>query len=143
MARTSSDAVKALMRYSVTGTDYDGSTDLAPFIATASAHVDDISAYATRNELEITATRLELIERWLTAWAYCMSDRTYASRSTGGKSGSFHGRTDMGFNANFYGQTAVSLDTTGFLAAQGKGQRGSLVWAGKRHSERINHDQRN
>jgi hypothetical protein len=69
----------------------------------------------------LTDTRLEVIERWLAAHLYCVTDRPYKSRSAGGASGTFDGNTDKGLDATLYGQTAKVLDTTGFLSSIGGG----------------------
>lgn len=140
--RTSINAVKAVFRSTVEGTDYDGTTDLTPFIETASSIVDDVATCATLKGRPLTDTKLELIERWLSAWAYCMSDRPYSSRSTGGASGSFQGQTAMHFDANYYGQMAISLDSSGCLYSMGKGMEVGITHLGKVPSERIPYEHR-
>lgn len=133
MPRTTDDAVKkVLMR------DYDARKrpDLAPFVETASGMVDDLVTYANDNELTTPGgTRLELIERWLAAWAYSMADRPFSSRSTDGASGSFVGQTGMGIKANAYGQTAANLDPTGYLNSLDKAAVGGS-WLGTANRDR-------
>jgi hypothetical protein len=137
MVRTTTVAVQGIL-----GSDYDSrrSPDLSPRIETAATLVDDILAKATELGIPLTDTRLEVIERWLAAHLYCVTDRPYKSRSAGGASGTFDGNTDKGLDATLYGQTAKVLDTTGFLSSIGGGggtgtggggsTRAGLFWAG-------------
>lgn len=136
MPRTSAEDVKAVL---APGKDYDtdAAPDLGPFIETASALVDGIVACAAECEETVSAVKAELLERWLAAWAYCNSDLPEQSHSEGGASASFQGQTGMGLESNYYGQTALRLDTTGCLAAITSGQRPSVDWGGKRYSEEI------
>lgn len=140
--RTTATAVKKLLRDGVVGTDYDGSTDLTPFIETGSSIVDDMVSYASDAGLTAySAAKLELIERWLSAHTYKMSDQAYASESVGGASGQYQGQTGLYLDGTKYGQMAKLLDTRGYLAAMEAGTP-SLRWGGKRYSERIPYDQR-
>jgi hypothetical protein len=137
MARTTPGAVQGILQ-----SDYDSrrSPDLSPRIETAATLVDDIVAKAVELGIPVTDTRLEVIERWLAAHLYCVTDRPYKSRSAGGASGTFDGNTDKGLDATLYGQTAKVLDTTGFLSSIGGGggtgtagggsTRAGLFWAG-------------
>jgi hypothetical protein len=137
MARTTTAAVQGIL-----GSDYDSrrSPDLSPRIETAATLVDDIVAKAVELGIPLTDARLEVIERWLAAHLYCVTDRPYKSRSAGGASGTFDGNTDKGLDATLYGQTARVLDTTGFLSSIGGGggtgtagggsTRAGLFWAG-------------
>jgi hypothetical protein len=137
MARTTTAAVQGIL-----GSDYDSrrSPDLSPRIETAATLVDDIVAKAVELGIPLTDARLEVIERWLAAHLYCVTDRPYKSRSAGGASGTFDGNTDKGLDATLYGQTAKVLDTTGFLSSIGGGggtgtagggsTRAGLFWAG-------------
>lgn len=143
MARTTAAAVKAVL---LPGKDYDteNSPDLTPFIDTASAYVDDIVTCAADQDPAVTLTdaRLELIERWLAAHFYVVSDQTYASKSTEGASASFHGQTGMYIESSRYGQTAMSLDKSGCLASIG-GSAGRIrvgtAWLGKAPSNQTDY----
>lgn len=141
MARTNSDAVKALLE---PGKHYNGATLLVPAITTASALVDDIVIRAAELGMNLDDSRLELIERYLSAWAYCQSDRTHDSRSTGGSSATFSGKTGMGLDSNLYGQTAKRIDKTGYLVEldAGMGITATGVWLGKTSDEQIPFDDR-
>lgn len=143
MARTTSEKVKALL---TPGRDYDiiNNPSLQPFIDSASSIVDDVLACATRKGKTMTSAKLELIERWLTAHLYQMSDEGYTSRSTLSASGAFQGQTAMYLEATMYGQMAVTLDSSGCLVAIAKGERPTAraFWGGKRPSEQTDYDQR-
>lgn len=149
--RTNSQAVKDLLR-ETTQTDsgdniegdYDGVTSLVPFIQTASALVDAISSYASDNGVSMGASLLELIERWLAAHYYCQADRLYSFKTTEGAQATFQGKTGMYLEYTPYGQTAVGLDSSGYLAslAQGGRKRASISWLGKPPSSQIDYDQR-
>lgn len=140
MARTSAGLVQQVL--SPAG-DYDGEADLTPYITTASSVVERLKLYAANAQptVPVTDDQLELIERWLAAHFYAIVDRPYASRSGGGSSGSFDGKTGMNFDATLYGQSAKLIDPTGFLAGiegggggkEGSGQgppRVRVMWAG-------------
>lgn len=131
--RTTAPNVKDIL-----GDHYDGSTNLAPFIATASSIVNKLGTADTGGVHGVDD--LELIERWLAAWAYEASDKMYQSKNTGRASASFQGQTGMIFNSNYYGQTALALDTTGYLMRlQQQSQNGPRVagaaWLGTRYRD--------
>jgi hypothetical protein len=127
--RTTASAVEGIL-----GRDYDGTTDLDPFIDTAEVMVDEAEAQAALSEPVVTMTdgRLELMERWLAAHFYQMSDPGYASKRTGAKSGVFTGKTDMGLAATRYGQTAMILDISGQLTSQSGAAGGGGSGGGKK-----------
>jgi hypothetical protein len=133
--RTTERAVKSIL-----GGHYDGTTGLQPFIDTASSLVDDIAVA----DSSISASRLELIERWLAAHYYEHADPITASRSTGGASGQFQGRTDMGFDSTKYGQEAKRLDSSGLLVKldQPLRPKAGCVWLGKQPSSQLDADER-
>lgn len=136
MPRTDADAVKGILL-----TDYDTkkAPSLVPFIETANVMTTRVAALAVAAEDPMSATELELLERWLAAHCYCMSDQPYSSRSTGGASGSFQGQTGKGLEATKYGQMALELDPGSYLTATVVG----MTWMGKAESERLDYDERN
>ncbi len=138
MARTTEEAVKAIL---APGRDYN--TEEAPSLTgaidTAGSMVDDLVAMTTADGLTYTPAKLELIERWLAAWAHCMSNRTTSMRSGGGSSSSFDGQTAMKLDANMYGQTAKMLDPYGYLGSE----LASLEWLGKPERDKISYSDRN
>lgn len=111
MARVTSDEVKKII-------DIDSSiTDLSPFITIANLLVTDKLAGSGQSE-----DLLKEIERWLAAHFVAIRDPRAKSESIGGISITYAGNTGEGFRSTLYGQTALSLDTTGILAKLGSKQ---------------------
>jgi hypothetical protein len=133
MARTTAVNVKELLLQ-----DYDaaGAPSLKPFIDTANVIVNRVATCAADKSLSLTAAELELVERWLAAHFYAVSDKPYASKSTAGASASFHGQTKMYLEATLYGQTASRIDRSGCLAALAAEKRAVAggFWLGKEPS---------
>lgn len=60
------------------------------------------------------------IERYLSAHLLALRDQQVQSERIGSEyQATYQGKTDKGFEATFYGQTAVSLDPSGKLAEAG------------------------
>jgi len=139
VSRTTAAAVRdVLLR------DYD-SIDcprLQPFVDKASIMTDDVLTCSTRKGSPYSTAKLEMIERFLAAHAYAMSDRTYKSRSTLRASGTFNGQTGMYLEATPYGQEAKELDNLGCLEAVGKTKTVGAVWLGRRPSQQTDVDDR-
>jgi hypothetical protein len=119
--------------------------DLTPFIATAGAITDRVAERATADGVTTTDDGLELLERWLAAHCYAQSDRPTSFRGTDRAQATFDGKTGMHLQSTLYGQTAMVLDPTGFLAVIGgvtprRVARGT--WLGKRRSEQTDYDLR-
>lgn len=134
--RTTSSAVVLVL-----AKEYDtvNSPDLTPYIELASAVVDDVADCVAARGLTISGTRLELLERWLAAHYYNRMDPSYQSRSTLSASGAFVRDPK---NPEPFKQMALSLDTTGCLAAALNGSRASVTWLGKVPSEQTPYYQR-
>lgn len=141
MPRTTEDAVEELLS---AGGDYDtlNNPSLIPFIQTANVIVTRVVTCATEKGITLSTEERELIERWLSAHFYVMSDQTYAAKGTEGASATFHGQTGMNLDASKYGQTAKMVDYSGCLNAIGNAQRASLSWLGKRPSEQTDYSDR-
>ena len=77
--RTTPAAVEGVLKQ-----DYDPADDLLPFIETASSLVDDAFACSQRKKQPLSGAKQELMERWLSAHFYCVSEGKYTSRSEGG-----------------------------------------------------------
>lgn len=124
--------------------DYDciSNPSLNTYIQTAAAIIARVVECATRKGITISSTEQELLQRWLTAHLYVMSDQNYKARSTLRASGQFQGDTGMYLEASKYGQTAVLLDPSGCLNAIGTRARASIFWGGKRPSEQVDIDDR-
>ncbi|MFA5056510.1 MAG: hypothetical protein WC485_00215 [Opitutaceae bacterium] len=137
MPRTDTTAVQGILL-----DHYDGESSLTPFIDTATLVVDKIAANDSGSEL--TAADLEMIERYLAAHFYAHADQLLQSKSTGGASGQFQGRTDMGYDGTLYGQTAKRMDVTGYLARIDMPMRpkAGAAWLGKVPSQQIDYEDR-
>ena len=131
MARTTSDAVKAIL-----AGQWDGRTVIDPFIATASAMVDWVVTTKANQDTTLGDTLAAQVECYLSAHFYQHADQALKSKSTGGASGSFQGRDGMVFTATDYGRTACALDITGQLARRSKEveeggrRRATACWLG-------------
>jgi len=114
--------------------------NVLPFIESANGLVDRVVVKDTGSLM--SASDLELVERWLSAHLYAHADQLYQNKSQGGASGGFQGQTGMYFSSTQYGQTALMLDYTGTLAdlekqaKEGKKTAG-FIWLGTR----MHHDE--
>lgn len=128
MTRTSSASVQGIL-----ADNYDGSTSLTPFIASATAVVDRVSSLATDYGYSLSATELELIERWLSAHFYCAADPLFAEKQTGEARGKYQGRERFidDLSSTDYGRRAKMLDPSGALASLAEGTILVPVWLGK------------
>lgn len=140
MARTSESLVRGLLLK-----DYDNATspDLAPFIDSAGALVDQVVACGVRKEVTVTNALAELIERWLAAHAYCMNDPQYSEKQTGRSKGVYLGDKNVkGLEGSRYGQHAKLLDPTGYLRSLDKTGAVGIQWLGLRESEQTAYEDR-
>lgn len=142
--RTTADAVKAIL---LDHYDTADSPSLVSFIEIASALVDDVDTCDTDGTL--STTRLEQIERYLAAHLYLLADQAAKAEETGEAKIQYQGKTDeVGIKGTQYGQTALTLDSTGCLADQddsslqgGKPTIGA-TWIGKPKSSQIDYEDR-
>ncbi len=136
MARTTSSAVQLVLMK-----DYDttNSPDLTPFIDTASAIIDRVATCATNKGITLSATELEIIERWLAAHAYAMSDMPYVKRVTGDAQATYQSKIGMYLEGTRYGQMAVATDYSGCLTAIANRKTAGAYWLGKPPSEQTDY----
>lgn len=138
--RTTTQAVKGIMLG-----EYDclNNPDLTPFIESASLMIDDLVTCAATMSQTLSAAKLEIIERWLTAHLYQMADPGYIEKRTGKAMGKFTGETGFGLEASRFGSMVKRLDTTGCLSGLDAGaSQVSLTWLGKPPSEQIEYTDR-
>ena len=139
--RTTAAAVQAVL---LPGNDYDGTSSLEPFMAAANNSIDAyIVAVAQYKSVTVTSTLAELLERWLAAFFYKMSDQQYQSKNSGKSSASFRGTTGTDLSSNTYGVAVRMMDPYRVLAPLMEGRIASTVWLGKVPSEQIPYEQRN
>jgi len=137
--RTTSEAVRAIL---VSGKQYDGSTNLDPFVLTANALTDQVNTEATARGVTISAALLERIECFLSAHFYAHADQLYAESRTEGASAVFQGSWGKGLESTQYGQTAMVLDYSGTLRAISQGVKIGLEWLGIPKSEQTEYEDR-
>lgn len=130
--RTTGAAVIAVL-----GNHYDSSNavSLDPFIESASLMVDSVVECATAKGKTLSSAVLEMIERWLAAHFYAISDPIESERITGKAASKFQGRTGTGLDYTAYGQMAKRMDPSGCLSAQDSTQFASVTWLGKTEEE--------
>src|SRR5574343_1674626 len=96
--------------------DVDSTVNLLPFLRTANKLVDYVATKDTGSLM--SAAHLRELETWLAAhFAVYNRDHQYASKSTGGASGSFTGQFGLGLKGTSPGNTALGMDLTGTLTA--------------------------
>lgn len=139
MARTTADEVKAIL-----GFDYDtvNNPGLTAYIATASSLIDDVSTCATLKGLTVTTEKLTLLETWVAAWAYQQSDKGYLEKWTEKAKAVYQTTSGKGLESNSYGQTALTLDTTGCLSALSSKARASALWLGRNPTDQTEYADR-
>lgn len=131
MPRTTSSRVESILV-----SDYDGETDLTIYIESANSMTTDIAECAEENGTTLSATKLELIEAWLSAYFYALMDKPFVRKQTADASAEFQVAKDR---SNNYLQGAMSLDPTGCLAALSSGNNAQAYWLGKPPSEQIDY----
>lgn len=133
--RTTSAAVEEII-------DVVAIIDLTPFIETASALVDTCCAV----DGDYDATRLELIERWLSAHCYTIREMIAESEKASVAFEKKQSKVDLGFDTSHYGQMAMRLDYKGGLAAlNNRAKKGhkisySAVWLGTANPDEVDDD---
>lgn len=118
MARTTQSAVEAIIEV-----DGDAIPDISPFIDDAALVVEeDLAVLDTLSE-----SRLELIERYLTAHFIAIRDPRVASEKAGPVSASYQYKLGDALKGTTYGQAALALDSTGTLAALGEKRKTASI----------------
>ena len=134
MGRTSEADVRAILNDTPT-------IAISVFIETAAEMTDYVETCDTTGAL--SARALRMIETWLSAYYYSILDQPWQEKKTLDASAKFQGTSDLGFDANQYGQAAMRLDTTGCLsrlndeAKKGGKSKVQFEWLGKVPSEQI------
>lgn len=127
MALTNPKAVESILGPE----NYDGETDLQPFIDSADILIQNISAYAIANlGMSPTNGQLEVIERWLAAHLYSQNNPAISSIGTGGINTGLQGQSTMNLRNSRWGQTVIMLDFTGYLNSIDNRAIARLVWLG-------------
>ncbi len=138
MTRTTVDQVEAII-------EIDSGISLTPFIEVANALVTECCSAAVDSDgaLVYDATRLELIERWLSAHFYHIRDPKASREEVDDVASTFRSSVDLGFNNTHYGQMSMRIDTNGALSRldnsskNGKSNTVGLDWLGKTKAETL------
>ncbi len=137
--RTTEDKVKDVLADDY-GPKMDGTfPNLIRYISIAHNLTNRVATCATAKDRALSDDELTELETWLAAHYYTRSDKTLASTSTMGASGSYQGQTGMGLQASFYGQSALDMDISGCLKSLTSQSRVSASWTGKPPSEQIDY----
>jgi hypothetical protein len=130
--RTTPGAVQEIL-----GSNYDSINcpSLKPYIDSASVVMDRVVVCATAKGITHTVSELRLMEMWVAAYLYTISDPIYKSKATADASATFMDRS--------YLDAAKMIDTSGCLNSIMSGNRASLDWLGKPISEQIDYFDRN
>lgn len=131
--RTTEAAVEKIL-----GLNYDGSTDLDPFILTAVAVTDWLVSEDSQSV--ITTALAERIEAYLAAHYYGHHDQFKASEAIGRASANYQGQYGKFLESTRYGQTALQLDVSGNLA--GMGTTIKISWLGLPPSDQTDYEDR-
>ncbi len=143
MPRTTQALVEGVLRSGRNGSDYDGATDLGPYITVANILTTRCETDAVAQGVTWPSADKTVLETWLAAWAYCNADKTYTQKQTGKAMGIYAGRTGKKFESNFYGQTALTLDPTGVLENLNSGMMVDAFWGGLNTQDQTDWDARN
>ncbi len=140
MARVVDTDVKAVLLQHY---DVENNPSLTPFITVANSVTDRVQTGASSRGIVLSTQELINIECWLSAHFYVMSDENYTSRETGDAKGMFAGKTGMGLEASKFGQTAMTLDPSGYLRVLNSGKRLQFNWSGFMDQDRLSFVDRN
>lgn len=132
MARTTPLLVQGILLNSY---DSRRTPSLLPFIAVANELTTEVATKAAAKGVNHSSTRLELIERYLAAHQYTVSDRRFTEQRT------FDGSKAI-FESTSFLDAAKALDTSGSLALILSPKKATLLWLGKPPSEAILYSER-
>lgn len=143
--RTTATLVIEIMK---PGQDYDedDAPPLTLFIRSSSKLTDAWVAAIARYRPELAAPDTEtqqLMETWLAAFFFKLSDQQYKTKNSGKASASFRGTEGRGLELNMYGAGALGIDAPyRVLAPLYEGRIASTQWLGKAPSDQIPYDER-
>lgn len=111
--------------------DYDDSISLSPFIDAANELVTELCTDSSYSD-----SRLEEIEKWLSAHFYHIRDQHVSQERAGEVGVNYQYKVDLFFSQTKYGQMAMVLDTKGNIAQlqkrlkEGEASTITLSWLG-------------
>lgn len=131
MARTTATNVKKIIEVDATIIVVDA--DMDAFIDVANELVTEMCTGTTNGpKTAYTASRLELIERWLAAHFYAIRDPRVKSEKAGPVGVNYQEKVDLNLSVTTYGQQAQMLDTNGGLKSLDKNTAHNVqvLWLG-------------
>lgn len=129
--------------------DADGTISAATRRA-MSAAIDAANVLTDRVETEdsssvLTAAELIQIEKYLAAHFLACHQQQYANKATEGASATFQGQFKTRLDSTDFGQRAILLDASGYLASlsqEGGRQKVSAAWLGRPVSAQTEYEDR-
>jgi len=94
----------------------DEEVSLTGFISDAGVFVDRAVLQAQSNSAEITSQEAKLMEKYIAAHLYALFEQKPLKERVGRSSVTYVGKSGMGLESTVWGQTALSIDSTGSLA---------------------------
>jgi hypothetical protein len=127
----------------VLGPNWDGKTNLAPFIKSGNLMLQQMQTCAARRNFSYSRDMLCMIETVLSAYFYTHMDRTYSQQGEDGATGQFvdHGQSLDGEKER-YKRWAIELDGSGCLNALLNRKVAGMVWIGRNRKDQTPLDQR-
>jgi len=107
--------------------EVDSDISLTPFIAAANELVTELCVPQS-----YSATRLAMIEAWLSAHFYQIRDQAVAKEKVSSLDTTYQYKVDLNLAQTKYGQMAMVLDTAGKLQqlSKGKSRTVGVTWLG-------------
>lgn len=96
--------------------DTDPTIDILPFQTRASVIVDRAVAKAAENNVTLSADEQEFMETYVAAHLYALRDPQPMKKRSGKSNVTFWGKSGKGLEMTPWGQTALSMDSSGALA---------------------------
>ena len=97
-------------------TKQDEDTKLLQFIIAAEQITNQISDYVIEKDLILDLANITEVQRFLSAHFATNQEKVTKSESVSGVGESYDLSTDLYLTNSHYGQTAIAIDKTGFLA---------------------------
>lgn len=116
--------------------EHDPTVSMVPYIAAASAMLDQVVA-SCKPAASLSTAKLKIIETWLAAHFYSVRDQQFSQETEGKGSATYQGQTQMNLTSSKYGQTAMMLDGSNCLASRnlevttGMRRVAGTIWGGK------------
>lgn len=120
----------------ILGSNYDNINcpSLIPYLKTANQVVTRVIDCIEQLDDDLTIDEAAMMEAWLAAYFYTITDPIYKSKQTGNSSATYGDRS--------YLDGALALDPTSCLSSQMKGTYIGFTWLGKTPADQVDVDDR-